>query len=253
MNYQFITNFTSKNFTRGGVAGRGKPTEIVIHWWGNPANRPGFDGIVNWLCTNNIPTSAHYVVEEGRVACIVDPADVAWHAGNWAVNVRSIGLELNPRASEVDWATAAALIARLRSIYGDLPLRAHSQYAATECPGVYDLARLDSMARGVVLDRREPSTNQPAVTTPAAQQPLSTPINKFVSFDQANVRVAPNDKAGIFAVFPKGTPIAVIGHVAAQDPYRTGDNAWFKTKSGYYVWANAVGNDLSGTPYLGRM
>jgi N-acetyl-anhydromuramyl-L-alanine amidase AmpD len=39
--------------------------------------------------------SAHYIVDAaGRVATSVEPDDIAWHAGNWDVNKRSIGIEL---------------------------------------------------------------------------------------------------------------------------------------------------------------
>ncbi|WP_334664463.1 N-acetylmuramoyl-L-alanine amidase [Streptomyces cyaneofuscatus] len=39
--------------------------------------------------------SAHYVVRsgDGHVAQCVRESDIAWHAGNWDVNVRSIGIE----------------------------------------------------------------------------------------------------------------------------------------------------------------
>ncbi|GKQ39251.1 N-acetylmuramoyl-L-alanine amidase [Streptomyces sp. A012304] len=39
--------------------------------------------------------SAHYVVRsvDGHVAQCVREADIAWHAGNWEYNIRSIGIE----------------------------------------------------------------------------------------------------------------------------------------------------------------
>ncbi|KOV75177.1 amidase [Streptomyces sp. NRRL WC-3723] len=39
--------------------------------------------------------SAHYVVRsaDGHVAQCVHEADIAWHAGNWSYNTRSIGIE----------------------------------------------------------------------------------------------------------------------------------------------------------------
>lgn len=61
-------------------------------------------------------------------------------------------------------------------------------------------------------------------------------------------RLTANDKVGIFAIYPTGIPIAVIGSVSGQDPYRTGDNAWFKTRIGYYVWCNTVGHNISALP-----
>jgi N-acetyl-anhydromuramyl-L-alanine amidase AmpD len=39
--------------------------------------------------------SAHYIVDAaGRQAQSVEPKDIAWHAGNWDINRRSIGIEL---------------------------------------------------------------------------------------------------------------------------------------------------------------
>lgn len=51
----------------------------------------------------------------------------------------------------------------------------------------------------------------------------------------------------------QGAQLAVIGYVQGQDPYPNDgvqDDAWVVTKSGYYAWANAVGNDLTGLPKL---
>jgi hypothetical protein len=69
-----------------------------------------------------------------------------------------------------------------------------------------------------------------------------------------NVRTAPNSKAPLAPGFPDGiavgATISAVGHVAGEDVTGKGDNAWIKTKSGYYVWANNAGNDLSGLPQL---
>nr|UVX56788.1 MAG: N-acetylmuramoyl-L-alanine amidase [Bacteriophage sp.] len=92
------------------------------------------------------------MVEDGRVACIVDPDDRAWHAGD-GVGVRSkgndmgIGIECNPRQSDGDYRTIAELVRDLRNEYGDLPLIRHRDCSATQCPGSYDLERLDGLAR----------------------------------------------------------------------------------------------------------
>ena len=106
-------------------------------------------------------TSAHYIAEAGRVACIVDPDNRAWHAGD-GVNVGSkgndqgIGIECNPRQSDGDYATIAELIRNIRAVYGDLPLIRHRDCSTTQCPGTYDLDRLDKLARG--LTATAPST-----------------------------------------------------------------------------------------------
>lgn len=73
----------------------------------------------------------------------------------------------------------------------------------------------------------------------------------------AMVRTAPYDSAPTAPGYPegiaKGATIAVVGYVKGEDPYKTGDNAWYKTKSGYYVWANAAGNNIAGLKYLGEV
>lgn len=139
-------SWTATNYTNGASAGRGVPTEIVIHHWGIDGQTHA--GIVNWFCGNVAQTSAHFVASAGWVHCLVSTTDVAWHAGNWDVNKRSIGIECRPEATDGDYVTVAELIKHLRDMYGDLPLRPHRLYAQTDCPGRYDLARLDRMARG---------------------------------------------------------------------------------------------------------
>lgn len=164
---------TATNYTPGPAAGRGNPTEIVIHHWG--VDGQTHDGVVNWFCTpgNGCGTSAHFVASAGRVHCIVSTEDVAWHAGDWAVNLRSIGIECRPEATDADYATVAELIRTLRGMYGDLPLRPHSNQrqgtdggygsALTDCPGRYDLTRLDKLARGITVT---PQGNKPETITP---------------------------------------------------------------------------------------
>ncbi|WP_430508790.1 peptidoglycan recognition protein family protein, partial [Escherichia coli] len=93
-------------------------------------------------------TSAHFVVSGGRVHCIVSPTDTAWHAGLWDENLRSIGIECRPEATAADYATVAELVRWLRNKYGNLPLRPHKQFYSTDCPGRWDLSRLDLLARG---------------------------------------------------------------------------------------------------------
>lgn len=126
-----------------------KPRRIVIHHWDDPARRPTFDGTVRWFMKDSTDVSAHYVVEDGRVAQIVPESQVAWHARGG--NADSIGIEINPRQHDGDYETAAQLIREIRSRHGDLPLVRHRDVkgSSTSCPGTYDLARLDRLARGV--------------------------------------------------------------------------------------------------------
>ncbi|WP_423462438.1 N-acetylmuramoyl-L-alanine amidase [Promicromonospora sp. MS192] len=68
---------------------------------------------------------------DGHVAAHLDPADVGWHAGNWFLNMHSIGLEHEGWAGTGTWFTeamyqsSAALVRHLAAEY-DIPLdRAH--------------------------------------------------------------------------------------------------------------------------------
>ena len=144
MAYEYITEYDSPNFTKGREGN--KPQYIVIHHWG--ADGQSFWGVVNWLCRKGGDSSAHYVVEAGKVACIVDPDDTAWHAGNWWYNLRSIGIECRPEMSAGDLATVAELIAEIQKVYGPLKIIGHKDIVATACPGRYyaKLSDLKSMA-----------------------------------------------------------------------------------------------------------
>ena len=144
--YKYVTKYTSPNQN----ARNRKIAGITCHWWGNPTGQNPL-GIVNWLCDKRAGTSAHYVVSEGTVWCIVDPDRRAWHAGNSRANHDQIGIELDPNMSRraATEKTAAALIADLRAVYGNLPLSPHKRWTSTQCPGNWDLGKLDRLARGV--------------------------------------------------------------------------------------------------------
>ncbi|WP_324784987.1 N-acetylmuramoyl-L-alanine amidase [Streptomyces sp. H51] len=77
--------------------------------------------------------SAHYVVRsaDGQVAQCVREADIAWHAGNWDYNTRSIGIEHEGWVDQPAWFTdalyerSAALTAAICTKYGIPKDRAH--------------------------------------------------------------------------------------------------------------------------------
>lgn len=143
MAYEYITKYDSPNFGYPrGTRGQNKPKEIIIHWWGSYG--ASFWGVVNWLCRQGGSSSAHYVVEAGRVACLVNCSDAGWHAGVYSVNMNSIGIECRPEMSDGDFYTVAELIADIWKTYGKLPLRGHKDVAQTRCPGTY-YARLGEL------------------------------------------------------------------------------------------------------------
>ena len=113
-----------------------EPDRIVIHHWG--ADGQSHDGVVDFFTRGpGSGTSAHYVVSAGRITQICHDYDTAYHAGNWAINLRAIGIECRPEASEDDVRTVAELVRRIRSEWGYMPLTVHSDYYPTACPGRY--------------------------------------------------------------------------------------------------------------------
>lgn len=151
------TTSPNQNARPAGV----RPSSITIHHWG--ASGQSFDAVVRYLCRPGGTSSAHYVAQDGRVACIVDPDRRAWHAGTSRGNDVSIGIECRPEATDGDYATVAQLVADLRAAYGPIPLVPHSAWKATACPGRWDLGRLEREAK--TWQR----TGKPApIVTPAA-------------------------------------------------------------------------------------
>lgn len=147
--YDYITKFNSRNYTPKRkvprIYGRKRTiTGITIHHWGIRGQK--FQNIVNFLCRKGGNTSAHYVAEAGRVACIVAPKNAAWHAGNGTGNATTVGIECRPEATDGDYVTVAQLIADLWRAYGKLKLYRHRDWKNTACPGVWDLDRLERMA-----------------------------------------------------------------------------------------------------------
>ena len=170
--YTYITKFTSPNQN----ARNSKVKSITIHHWGSRGQK--FDNVVNWLCQKRAGTSAHYVVEAGKVACIVDPDRRAWHAGNSRGNHESIGIECRPEATEGDYATVAALVADLRAVYGNIPLKRHRDWTSTACPGVWDIGKIDRLARGV-----KPGVSGGGTSAPKPSKPASKPAKGKVEVD----------------------------------------------------------------------
>lgn len=132
-----------------------KPIDrIVIHWFGMGT----LEGAsANFQKPNG--TSAHFGISDDRVWQWVKEENVAYHAGNYAMNQRSIGIEhdANPDKplSEKSYETSASIIADLCKRY-TIPLDRthiikHSEVKATQCPGTIDLDKLIALAKGMSM------------------------------------------------------------------------------------------------------
>lgn len=165
MAYTQLTQYNSPNYTPNAqvraVYGMNRTIEgITIHWWGDPNTQPSFEGVVAWLCRANGGSSAHTVVTgtSNRVAWLVNVPDAAWHSGNARGNATTVGLELDPRCRNEDYAVAAELIADIWIAYkSKLPLYPHKSWSSTACPGNYDLSRLRAEAEAWYQKKTAPT------------------------------------------------------------------------------------------------
>ena len=79
---------TQDNFTRAD-----RPVQsidrIVVH-----VTEGSFWGSVHWLRNPRAHASSHFVVSRsGKIVQLVRVPDIAWHAGHWGTNERSVGIE----------------------------------------------------------------------------------------------------------------------------------------------------------------
>lgn len=137
--YTYITEYDSPNYN-----GLATIEGIVIHHWGREGQK--FNSVMNTLIYGNV--SANYILEAGKVACLVAPGLRAWHVANndyqkvmkgiYDVNARTIGIECRPECTPGDVETLCQLIAELWCDYGVVPLYVHSDFMNTYCAGKYN-------------------------------------------------------------------------------------------------------------------
>lgn len=152
---------------------RSKIRRIVIHHWDDPKRKPSLDGVLSWLTTTRSKVSAHYVVSGRQVYRLVPESMAAWHARGG--NADSVGIECDPRQQDETYETVAALIREIRGRHGDIPLIRHRDVkgSSTTCPGTYDLARLDRLARGqsAPASKASKGTSKPVSGTACLKAP----------------------------------------------------------------------------------
>lgn len=109
-------------------------------------------------------TSAHYGVENSEVHGYVKEEHVAYHAGVYAMNQRSIGIEHSAApdrpATDETYETAGELLAQIAKRH-NIPLDrthiiGHKEIKATQCPGTMDIDRLIAIAKR----KSEPQVDQ---------------------------------------------------------------------------------------------
>lgn len=77
---------------------------VVIH-----TMQGSYSGSISWFQNPSAQASAQYMLRssDGQITQMVKESDVAWHAGNWDINLRSIGLEHEGYIDDASWYTDA--------------------------------------------------------------------------------------------------------------------------------------------------
>ncbi|MGW0495687.1 N-acetylmuramoyl-L-alanine amidase [Streptomyces sp. NPDC003007] len=80
---------------RGNYTPSNRPRAHPLHYVIIHVAQTTYSGTLSVFRNPEEKVSAHYVVRsfDGRVAQCVRESDIAWHAGNWDYNTRSIGIE----------------------------------------------------------------------------------------------------------------------------------------------------------------
>lgn len=120
---------------------------IVEHW-----TDARIDSAIARFMNPRSIVSAHYIVgQDGHVVQLVSEDDTAFHAGDYAANQRSIGIEHEASGimppSDALYAASARLHADISARYGMAlapfeTLVPHSAIVPTQCPGLLDISRI---------------------------------------------------------------------------------------------------------------
>lgn len=236
-----ITWIGSPNFSNGREGT--KIDRIIIHWMVGTLSST--DSVFQNTDRN---TSAHFGVEDGNVHQYVQEPDTAYHAGNWGMNLRSIGIEHSAApgrdASPATLETSANLIADLCRRNG-IPcdrghILKHSEVVATSCPGTIPIDALIARANEI-LGGAAPAPQPAPNPTPANTAGTAT-----VTVDLLYVRSAPNRSAGLAGSreLHSGDTFDYQGLVQGESV--NGVSTWIHSTKGNYVWAG--GTNLGSTP-----
>ena len=183
--------------------------------------------------------SAHYqVAVDGRVSQHVWDTDTAWHTGDWASNLTSIGVEhadisTDPWSiSEATLDNGAHLVAALCKHYGlgrpqwGVNVFPHSDFTSTSCPASLAGAQnADYMARAQAwYDKMTGTASAPSTAQPAQSVAAESSANVLqgayrVAVDKLNVRDQPSLSGNVVATYSNGQTVNLDRWGVVADGY----------------------------------
>lgn len=179
MNVSEFIQCNEANFTHGR---RGTAVDhLVIHYTGTDASA---HNNLLYFSRNSAGASAHYFIDrDGTLFQSVDEGDTAWHAGDWQMNLRSIGIE-NVSAGEdftdAQVSTLREVVRELMAKY-DIPAAnviRHYDVTGKLCPAPYvDASKWATLHATITGGASAPTSGgstsgRPAGALDPAQSPL---------------------------------------------------------------------------------
>lgn len=162
MSYDFKEIWCNKgNFSESNRKSSDIDT-LVIHYTGNDGDTAENNG--NYFKNNVVETSAHYFVDDTTVVRSVADKNIAWHAGDWDINCRSIGIEIAGSTTECTGKTLENVILltqRLMKKYNIKKDKVIRHYDANGkiCPGFWcGSAAKDKLWREQFLNKLDTSS-----------------------------------------------------------------------------------------------
>lgn len=186
---------------------------VVIH-----ITEGSYSGAISWFQNAASNVSAHYVIRssDGEVTQMVREKDIAYHAGVWWYNQRTVGIEHEATSTNSAWYTqnlyrsSAALTRYLTTKYNIPRTRTfiigHRETgAATSCPG--DIWDWDFYMGLVQQGAAVVSVNAPDFMLPGADAPMTVVLQNLGEFSWSNVsgadyvelRTSPDGRVSPFA------------------------------------------------------
>lgn len=137
------------NFAPGRA---GNAVSMIVDHWIGAGTLDGAAQHFKTMQSSGHEASAHYIVgTTGRIVQVVADEDTAYHAGDFGVNQRSIGIEheATPTLPPTDelYAASAWLHHHLAEKYGlglevGVTVKRHRDIIPTQCPGTLDVERI---------------------------------------------------------------------------------------------------------------
>lgn len=203
-----IDNFINRNYTQGRQ-GLDMLLFFVVHTYNGKGT-----SLKNWFQNNNLGVSSTDAVwKDGTVEHLVRDEDTAHHAGNWWVNVRSIGIEHqddgNPndsaRTDELYEATCQNIAKKAfrigHKVLNESNIKPHSDFTSTGCPAALDINRIRRRSNEILqsmLAPQVPEWKKNAIDIGLRNYKVQKDVNLY---DISDGRVIKS--------FPKGTDIGV--------------------------------------------